>query len=31
LEQFNDEQKRIVVETLVRMFLKATANAEAEP
>jgi hypothetical protein len=29
-EQFNDEQQRIVVETLARLLLKATAEAEQE-
>lgn len=29
-EQFNDEQKRIVVETLARLLLKATAGSERE-
>jgi hypothetical protein len=29
-EQFDDEQKRIVVETLARLLLKATATAELE-
>jgi hypothetical protein len=29
-EQFDDEQKRIVVETFARLLLKATTGAEQE-
>ena len=29
-EQFDDEQKQIVVETLARLLLKATSGAEQE-